>query len=204
MTRRLRLESFERSSAEIQREAEVEAESQRRLAQEEARLTAFDQGYAAGWDDAVAAQDEETVRLRSELGRNLQQLSFTYAEARTHVLRAVEPLLADMVAKVLPAVARAALGGVVLEAIAPMLEEQAGAPVEVRLNPRSRATVEAILAAEGGPPFRVIEEPTLDETQVFLRLGRAERIVDLGGVVAAIETALSAYFLPLTEEQLHG
>lgn len=55
---------------------------------EEARLASYDSGYAAGWEDATAAQSGDQSRIRAELARNLQALSFTYQEARSHVLRA--------------------------------------------------------------------------------------------------------------------
>ena len=173
-------------------------------AQTEAGLAAFDQGYAAGWEDAVAAQDAEITKLRGDLGRNLQALSFTYHEARTHVLGALEPLLIAMTAKVLPAIARQTLGAVVLDALRPMAEALAEAPVEVLLNPASRATVEAMLVGGAAPPFRITEEPSLGEGQVYLRLGQTERQVDLEGVVRAIEAAIAAFFQPASEETADG
>jgi hypothetical protein len=52
---------------------------------EEAKVASFEQGYKAGWDDAVAAQSEDQTRIRADLARNLQSLSFTYQEARSHM-----------------------------------------------------------------------------------------------------------------------
>jgi hypothetical protein len=34
----------------------------------------FEQGYSAGWDDAVAAQQDDQGRIRTDLARNLQSL----------------------------------------------------------------------------------------------------------------------------------
>lgn len=161
---------------------------------EEMRLAAFEKGYTAGWDDAVAAQEGEESRLRADLARNLQDLSFTYHEARIHVLRAMEPLLHDMVAKVLPAVARQSLGPIALEALRPLAEEMADAPVSVVLNPANRETVAAFLTAGEVIPLHFVEEPSLGEGQVYLRLGDAETRIDLDGVIAAIGAAISAYF----------
>lgn len=203
MPRRLQLEEFDFGKP-LPAEPVPDPQPERLAAHEEARLAGFDQGYAAGWDDAVAAQEAEVIKLRGDLGRNLQALSFTYHEARAHVLGALRPLLADMVGKVLPAVARQALGAVVLDALRPMAETLAEAPVEVVLNPASRTTVEAMLTAGAAPPFRITEEPSLGEGQVYLRLGQTERQVDLDGVVRAIETAITAFFQPGTEEKADG
>ncbi len=76
---------------------------------EESKLASYEQGYKAGWDDAAAALAEDQTRIRADLARNLQQLSFTYQEARSHILKAVEPLLEEMVGRLLPDMARETL-----------------------------------------------------------------------------------------------
>lgn len=171
---------------------------------EEAKLAAFEKGYSAGWEDAVAAQEGEAAKLRADLGRNLQALSFSYHEARGHVLRTLEPLLRDMVAKVLPAVARESLGSVVLEQLLPIAESLADTPVMVVVSPESRETVEAMLRARAGFPMQFSEEPTLSDSQVYLRFGDIETRVDLDGVIAAIAEAMSAFFQLENEVNRNG
>ncbi|MBW6505373.1 MAG: flagellar biosynthesis protein [Rhodobacteraceae bacterium] len=161
---------------------------------EDAKLAAFEKGYSAGWEDAVAAQEGETAKVRGELGRNLQALSFTYHEARSHVLRALEPLLRDMVVKVLPAAARESLAAVALEHLLPMAEKLADAPMTVVVNPHSRETVEAMLRPQVSFPLQFHEEPSLSDAQVYLRFGESETRIDLDGVIAAIAVAISAFF----------
>jgi len=161
---------------------------------EEARLASYDTGYAAGWEDATAAQSGDQARIKAELARNLQALSFTYQEARSHVLRAVEPLLTETMAKLLPEIARASLGSVVLDALMPMAEALADTPVVMVLNPESRPAVEPLIAAATGLPIVIEEEATLGEGQVYLRLGGAETCVDLDRATAEIMTALRGFF----------
>lgn len=172
---------------------------------EEAQLAAYDQGYTAGWDDAVTAQDAEVARLRADLGRNLQDLSFTYQEAHGHVLRTLEPLLQDMVTKILPAIARESIGHVVLDHLRPLAKELAGAPITVVANPANRAVIERLLVAEADFPLTFEEELSLGEGQAHLRLGEAESRVDLDGVIAAISAAVSAFFrIQKHEDRRHG
>ncbi|MDP2062234.1 MAG: flagellar biosynthesis protein [Phaeovulum sp.] len=171
---------------------------------EEAKLTAFEKGFSAGWEDAVAAQEAEAGKLRADLGRNLQALSFNYHEARGHLLHALEPLLRDMVAKVLPAVARETLAAIVLEQLLPMAEKLTEAPVTVMVSPESRETVETALGLRAGFPLRFCEEPSLSDGQVYLRLGETETRVDLDGVIAAIASALSAFFQLENEVSQNG
>ena len=113
---------------------------------EEAKLASYEQGYAAGWEDAAQAQSEDQARLRADVARNLQTLGFSFQEARVHVLRAIEPLLAGMVGQLLPATARASLGPLVLETLMPLVEGLAETPVTLVLNPASRVAVEGFLA----------------------------------------------------------
>ncbi len=168
---------------------------------EETRLAAFEKGYTAGWDDAAASQENEAARQRAELARNLQDLSFTYHEARTHILRAMEPLLRDMVTKVLPVIARQTIGEVALEALRPLAEEISASEVTVVVNAETRPTVESLLRATDTIPIRFEEEPSLGPGQVYLRMGDTESRVDLDGVIAAIGAAITAFFDSQKEEK---
>lgn len=161
---------------------------------EEARLAAYEQGYTAGWDDAVAAQDAETTRLRTELGRNLKAMAATFDEARSHVLRALEPLLRDMVSKVLPAVARQSLGAMVVEQLLPAARQMSETPAEVVAHPANRAAIERLVAEAGGMALTFREEPSLGEGQAYLRIGETELHVDLDATITAIGSAVAAFF----------
>lgn len=184
----LKLESFESDP-----EAAVVQASQHLVLTEDARLQAYEQGYGAGWEDAVNAQTEDQSRIRADLARNLQALGFTYHEARNHVLRAVAPLLQDMIAQLLPQVAREALAPTVLDTLLPMAEHLADVPVSVVLNPAARPAVEALLA-QTALPVSITEEPTLGEGQVYLRLGPSETHVDLDRATALISQAVRGFF----------
>ena len=161
---------------------------------EEAKLASYDSGYSAGWEDAAAAQSGDQARIRADLARNLQALSFTYQEARSHVLRALEPLFEEILGKLLPSVAREALGGIVLDALMPMAEGLADSPVRLVVNPSVRAAVEPLIADATGLPVLIEEEPLLGEGQVHLRFGQSETLIDLDRATAEIATAVRGFF----------
>ena len=161
---------------------------------EEARLASYDAGYSAGWEDATAAQTGDQSRIRADLARNLQALSFTYQEARGHILLALEPLIAAMIDKLLPDVARETLGGMVLETLMPMAEGLSDSPVTLVLNPAARQAVEPLIAEATGLPLIVEEEPSLGEGQVYLRLGQAETCLNLDRAITEIATAVRGFF----------
>ena len=161
---------------------------------EEAKVASFEQGYSAGWDDAVAAQQGDQSRIRADLARNLQSLSFTFQDARAHVLQAIRPLILQLVDRLLPEVAREALAPTVLEAIMPLAEELADAPLTLVLNPAAREQVEDLVTQATGLPMVIEEEPTMPEGQVYIRFGTAETKVDLAQVTTDIAIAVRAFF----------
>lgn len=197
--RALRLETFMPQTIGLVRDDVSEAEA------EEARLAAYEQGYTAGWDDAAAAQSDDMTRLRNELGQSLQDMSFTYHEAHSHVLRTLEPLLRDMVSAVLPALSRETLVPILLEEVKPLAAELAGQPVEIATHPDNVALVEQLIRARAGFPIIVRSETTLGRGQAHFRIGTSERIVDLDGAVTAIRDAVAGFFqLEKEEIKAHG
>jgi flagellar assembly protein FliH len=173
-------------------------------AMEEARLASYEQGYVAGWEDAVGAQAGENTRMAADLAHNLQSLSFTYHEARAHVLKGLEPFLVDLVGQLLPQIARGVLGPLVQSALVPLAEIAADGPITLLFNPAARAVIEPLVDRAHGPPLSLVEEPTLGEGQVFLRFGDAETRIDLDGAITEIAAALADFFTLSTKDSKHG
>jgi len=161
---------------------------------EDAKLASFESGYSAGWEDAAAAQADDQTRVSADLARSLQSLTFTYHEARNHVLKAIEPLLRHVVGHLLPAVAKDTLAAKVIEVLMPLAEDLAAAPISLMLNPAARSAIEDLLAKSNGLPLILVEEPTLGEGQVYLKLGDVEREVNLDRAVLEISAAVRGFF----------
>jgi flagellar biosynthesis/type III secretory pathway protein FliH len=173
-------------------------------AMEEAKIASFEQGYSAGWEDAAAAQQGDQSRISADLARNLQSLAFTFQDARGHVLQAIRPLILEMTNRLLPEVARETLAPTVLDALMPMADDLADAPLTLVLNPAVRDRVEGLVAQATGLPMQIEEEPSLGEGQVYIRFGPAETKVDLTQVTADITAAVRGFFSLTTEETPHG
>lgn len=171
---------------------------------EEGKLASYEQGYSAGWEDATAAQTVDEARLRADLARNLQALGFTFHEARVHVLRAVEPLLVEIVTHLLPEMARDALAPLVLEILMPIAEEMAETPLTLMVNPAARPAVEHLLQQAAGLPLTLGEEPTLGEGQAYFRLGETETRIDLDRATADMAAAVRGFFDLTEKERRHG
>ncbi len=164
------------------------------IAFEEAKLSAYDQGYRAGWDDAVQAQMTDQSQISAELARNLKSLSFTFADARQHVLSAMEPLLRDIAARVLPAMAQNVLAPSILHILLPLAERASDSPVEILINPAARQAVETQLAKSACPAVTLVDEASLGEGQAFIRIGQSETRIDLDTAIAEISAALADFF----------
>jgi flagellar assembly protein FliH len=199
MPRPLRLESFDP-------EGSAAAGAALAADAEERRLAAYESGYAAGWEDAVAAQAGDARRLREDLARNLRDLSFTYHEARAEVLKGLAPLLRAMIDQVLPETARATLGARIAEVVAAEAERLGSPPVQIVVAPADRAAVEAALP--DSPPFdlALAVEPTLAEGQVHFRFGSEERVLDLPALLDRIRALVTDLLDPSLSprEARHG
>lgn len=168
---------------------------------EAARMAAYEQGYKAGWDDATQAEADGQSRIDAEFARNLQDLGFTFHEARSHVMKALEPLLNGMVEKVLPQLVSETLGQTILEHILPLAEDASDAPIHIAVAPESRPAIQKLLETSISFPLEIIEEPSLAEGQVYLRIGEQEKKIDLDSAVTKIGQAINAVYT-LNEEVL--
>lgn len=173
-------------------------------ADEEARLAAYEQGYKAGWEDAGAARQDDRSQTEDAVARNLQTLTFTLAEARTHVLLSLRPLLDAVSAQLLPEVAQAAIAPLVRDTLMPLAEELADTPAALRVHPAARAAVEAMLPPPSKLPVAVVEDPALTRGQVVISIGAAGARVDLDPACAAIAAAIRDFYELLPSERHHG
>ncbi|NBE07367.1 FliH/SctL family protein [Paragemmobacter ruber] len=195
----LKLEDF--TSAQ----AEPEVSPTRNDREEEIRLGAYEEGYGAGWEDAVTAQSDARAEREAEATRNLQMLAFGYQEVRHHILRSLEPFLNDVAAQLLPRVARASLAPVIAETLMPLAERLADTPVLLRVAPDVHDLVERLLPPiSQGIPMILRVDPQLDEGQVMIATAKAEARVDLDAASAAIARAISDFFELQITEQAHA
>jgi flagellar assembly protein FliH len=171
---------------------------------EDEKLQSFEEGYQAGWDDAIKAQSDEKARVSAELGQSLQEISFTYHEALSKLTTSIKPIIQQVIEKLLPAIAREALSAHIVEQITDMLRDAAERPVEIVVAEGEGATISALVQGELAEPFRIVEEAKQSPGQAFVRIGQSEREIDLDAVVNGVKEATSAFFHQATEERKNG
>jgi flagellar assembly protein FliH len=161
---------------------------------EEQRLESFEAGYQAGWEDAVKAQADECRQISADLAQNLQDLSFTYQEARAAVIESLAPLLTQMVETVLPKLAHQHLPERVAEVIKSLSEEQGRQTAVIHACIKDIPALEAVLAHEPEMNVTLTEDEAMAEGQLRIQLGQTEREFDLRAVLDGLERAVSNFF----------
>jgi len=171
---------------------------------QEIRLNAYEEGYKAGWDDATAAENEARTRIGADFAKTLQELSFSYHEARSHVLGALGPLLSAIVEKVVPQVAESGFARTVLEVAMQMAEKAGDAPVEIRVCPENRPALAELTGTDPGLPLRIVEDDTLGPGQALLSGATGECEIDIDGMLDSIRAALDEFLTTEEEARRHG
>lgn len=161
---------------------------------EDQKLQSFEAGYQAGWDDAMKAQEDDKSRISAELGQNLQDMTFTYHEALSKLTTSFEPILSQVLEKLMPELQKAALGSHILEQISKLVKDAAGQPIEIVVSPSNIEKIEELAGEALAAPFEIVGEASLGEGQAFVRVGMSEREIDLDAVLIGVSKAMTAFF----------
>lgn len=157
------------------------------------RVDAYEDGYRAGWEDSAKAQTADRAALTSTLAQSLGDLSFTYQEAYGAMMAAVSPLLEDMVAKLLPDLARQTLGAHVVEQLRQRAADIAGLEVEIAVSSGCADAVAPLLEGEFTFPIRLVEDDTLAPEQADIRFAETESQIDLSDVLSAFTAVVEGF-----------
>ncbi|MBR9841759.1 MAG: hypothetical protein GYB25_01245 [Rhodobacteraceae bacterium] len=154
-------------------------------------LESFEQGYKAGWEDAVRAKSEEQTHVSAELARNLEDLSFTYHEAHAAILAEIAPVVEQAVMAVVPEIARAGFGMQVAAEITRLTGQDNNGEILLRVAAEDLNAVEDLLPDSASLPTRVEIDETLTAGQAQLAFGHRERRIDVAEIVASVSEAFS-------------
>ncbi len=161
---------------------------------EEQKLQAFETGYQAGWDDATKAQSDQNEKARAEFCQNLQDMSFTYHEALTKLTVSMEPVMEQIVAKLLPELVSKALGAHILEQVGILIKLHAEQPAEIVVAPTNKSFITEMIGDKMPNEFLVVGDDSLREGQAFVRIAESERQVDLDAIVQDVSEAFDGFF----------
>lgn len=153
---------------------------------EKLRETAYEQGYAAGWQDALEFMRNEDALRRIAAEEALQRISFAYVEAHAALQGSFLALTDAMLAQVLPEVMHRALAGHLQRELEELVAQNTRLPVRLSCAPSASAALEPILASMPGLSVELVAEPSFTDAQVALSFGAQERMIDLDSLLACM------------------
>jgi flagellar assembly protein FliH len=161
---------------------------------EEHNLEAFEQGYKAGWDDAAAAQAGDARQISAGFARNLQELSFTLHEAKSHIIREIEPLLNELVNRVLPGLARSGLPDMIVNEVLEQARNSIGTGVRIIVAPDNIPALENLLEQHPDLSVTLVAEPSMAQGVASLKFENSEKQIDLDSALAGFSDALDRFY----------
>ncbi|MFC3119241.1 ABC transporter ATP-binding protein [Jhaorihella thermophila] len=170
---------------------------------EERRLSGYEEGYSAGWEDALSAQSKSQALLCEALGQRLCDLSFTYHEALTQMLAALEPVFQAIFETVLPRAWAMGQAARLTELAMTMARERAEGPIVLTVPEGTANTIRPAFEREYGAPFELREDPGLAPDQACIRLGDAEQFVDGEALLRALSDAVDGFVLQMRKDDEH-
>ena len=167
---------------------------------EDLRLESFEKGYSAGWEDAFAAQDTDRTRIANGLANSLGEMSFTYQEALSEMMRSVQPVLRNLVDLVLPEIMQQTIGTHIIEQLSDMIRDSASGPASVVVPIGAGASLASIVTLNMPMPVKITEDASLDPGRAYLRLGTSEREIDSTALITSIRDSVDAFSYQINED----
>lgn len=160
-------------------------------AAETLRADAYEQGYGAGWNDALQQMRDEDALRESAALEALQAISFTYNEAHGALETSFLSLTRSLLEMVVPEVLRLSLSELVLENLHHAAARETRLPLRLYCAPQARAALERVTSAVPGLEIQLLDEPSYSEAQVSLRVEDQQRNIDLDAVLAQLHAAFA-------------
>lgn len=171
---------------------------------EDLRLLSFEQGYAAGWEDAEKARAADGKEASRAIIQSLEDLTFTFQEVRGQVFTLLDPLFDCLTESILPELAAKGLR----DEIVTMLSDAAGTLAEPRATlfvPPGEDMRFSDLTEQSLPmPLVVATDSCLTKDQVILRLGSTETAFDTATLIESVRGVVKAFLFDVQEDVQHG
>lgn len=171
---------------------------------EDIRLASFEQGYTAGWDDAIRVESDDKNRVIATLAQNLEDFSFTYQEALAQMTKAVEPVFEALMHKVLPEALMQGVGAKIVEQCLVLARDQVEQPAMLVVPVGAGTALKPILQKDLPMQIVIRECSDIAPGQIQLRVGDGEREIDADVLLASLNESVDAFYHTLTEDSLYG
>lgn len=167
---------------------------------EEQRLAAFEKGYSAGWEDAIAADSQGKARLSSVMTQNLEDAIFSYHEALTQMQQALVPVFEAIADQLLPGMVKTGLAPRILTALRDVATDAMARPLVLSVPAGTEDSIAPLLPVADNVELIIREDGSLGEGQARLHLDDGGVEIDLNALAEDMRDALSAYVYETRKE----
>lgn len=157
---------------------------------EEIRLSGYESGYQSGWEDATAEQEKSGQLIAANLERNLGDISFSYAEARSEVVGGLKGLFDSILNSFLPAIAAEAVIPLVAAELDKIVDGLGETRCELVASPGTVSQLDWLVGRFLETDIHILPEPAFADGRVCLRFGTEQRDVDLSNMVQTMAAAI--------------
>lgn len=167
---------------------------------EEQRLAAFEKGYSAGWEDAIAADTQGKAHLSAALTQNLEDASFSYHEALSQMQAMLAPVFEAIAEQLLPGMIRTGLAPHILRTFEDVATQAMGRPLVLAIPPGTEQTIAPLLPEIENIELILDEDPALSDGQARLHLDDGGIEIDLTTLIDEMRDAIAAFVFETRKE----
>ena len=153
---------------------------------EKMREAAFEQGYAAGWQDALEQMRNENELRHIAAQEALQAIGFSYTEAHQALAGSFLALTQALLDSVLPELARLAVPLCLKAELDALVSQHTRPVVQILCAPGVLGTLGTLISSRTQAEIELVAEPSFSEAQISLRIGSQERVIDLDDVLVRV------------------
>lgn len=157
----------------------------------ESDLQLFENGYQAGWQDAVTALQVEKEEGIHKAAQVLEEITFTNSEARRQILNSVSELLQSIFANLLPHIRDQSLGSTLAHNLQTIIEKNLGEDVQILSSPGMAQVINDCLSENQRQHVVIKVVPDLPATEIRIEVGQATFLLDHGIIETAIRDAIA-------------
>lgn len=167
---------------------------------EEVRLSSFEKGYSAGWEDGVKAGDPSESDASAALVRSIEDMSFTFHEVRAQMIASLEPFFSSLTQTVLPEIATEGLNRQITSLLSKAGEAATEQPVVLFVAPGNASQFQSLVGQNLPLRLKISEDSCLGDDQVILRLGPTETELDGRHLLSEINALVETFIFEAQEE----
>lgn len=161
----------------------------------EERLSSFEQGYQAGWDDSLKASGSNEKQALEEISKAFSELSVSRERIYTELLENMRPLIDGIVDSTLPAILKESLGLQVGVLIHDYIQKHGGGEIIVTVAPGQKEILSKVTNRFVDLPIHFKEVSRIEPSEVKINFcGVDESEIDTMELALQIKSSIDDFF----------